>query len=709
MPMGAGSATASGFGTQELDAALASVVQETDAAVGLVYLLLPGERMLELVVVSGAPVQLAAPWVRVPVDSREMMAQAVRERRLVWLGTREEVALRYPRTGLLLPYDFMVAAAPMAHGTTVWGALMLLWPARNPPELSPRERDAMGSCGHRIGLILQQAADHGRPLLPGVQPRVLSLSPSRAPGRAEALAAAEFTERLPVGCWALSLDGRITFTNTAATGLTGVGADTLLGAHPWQVLPWLHDPDFEDRYRAAIICRRPTSFTALRPPDRWLSFHFYPDARGISVQITPVAAGQAPAAPWQHAPPSAEPDLVPGVYPLMQLATTLTEAVGVHDVAEQVTDLLMPTIGAQALALMTVDEGRLRIIGYRGYTAEVADRFDALPLASRFPPAHVLTSGVPSFFATFTDLKRAYPTAVPQDGKAAWAFLPLIASGRAVGSLVLAYDRPHVFPPEERAILTSLAGLITQALDRSGLYDIKLQLAHSLQNALLPHALPTISGIQVAARYLPAIRDMDVGGDFYDLIRRDTTSAAATIGDVQGHNVNAAALMGQLRTAVRAHATTGAPPGDILTRTNRLMTDIGASLFASCLYVHLDLTRHRAYLAIAGHPPPLLRHPDGHTEVLNLTPGLLLGIDPSADYPTTEIPFPPGAVLALYTDGLVETPGTDIADTIADLANQLTHAQDQTMDALADTLIHHATHTALRHDDIALLLIQATN
>lgn len=275
---------------------------------------------------------------------------------------------------------------------------------------------------------------------------------------------------------------------------------------------------------------------------------------------------------------------------------------------------------------------------------------------------------------------------------AAWAFLPLIASGRPVGSLVLAYDRPHPFTPEERAVLTATAGLIAQALDRARLYDANQALSHSLQASLLPHALPRVPGLDVATRYLPTAHGMDVGGDFYDLIHLDTDLVAATIGDVQGHNVNAAALMGQVRTAV--HATAGASPGQVLARTNRLLTDLDPGLFTSCLYVQLDLARHRVCLATAGHPPPLLRHPDLHTEILPLIPGLLLGIDPDAEYPETNIPLPPGAVLALYTDGLVETPGIDIDDATADLADQLAQARDQTLDALADTLIHHAQRSA---------------
>jgi serine phosphatase RsbU (regulator of sigma subunit) len=273
-----------------------------------------------------------------------------------------------------------------------------------------------------------------------------------------------------------------------------------------------------------------------------------------------------------------------------------------------------------------------------------------------------------------------------------------------VGCWILSYDRPRTFAPDERATLTALAGLIAQALERARLYDTTHQLAHGLQTGLLPATLPAVPGLEVAARYLPAAHGMDVGGDFYDLIHCDDTTVAAAIGDVQGHNVTAAALMGQVRTAV--HATAGAPPDEVLARTNRLLTDLDPGLFTSCLYAHLDLAHHRAHLATAGHPPPLLCHPGGRTEIVQVPPGLLLGIEPGADYPTTEIPFPPGALLVLYTDGLVETPGTDIEEAISGLAARLAGARGQPMDALADALIHPGAHTGPRSDDIALLLLR---
>jgi serine phosphatase RsbU (regulator of sigma subunit) len=275
-----------------------------------------------------------------------------------------------------------------------------------------------------------------------------------------------------------------------------------------------------------------------------------------------------------------------------------------------------------------------------------------------------------------------------------------------VGTCVLAYAEPHPFPADERAVLNSLGGLIAQALERALLYDAKHQLAHGLQAALLPHSLPRLPGIDAAARYLPATRGMEIGGDFYDLVP-SLPLAAAVIGDVQGHNVTAAGLMGQLRTAVRAYTAVGQAPEEVMRSTNRLMIDLGADLFASCLYLRLDPARGRAVMARAGHPPPLLRRADGRVRVLDLAGGPLLGIDASATYPTTEVDLAPGCVLVLYTDGLIESPGIDIEDALADLGQRLGEAGDLPLDELADRLVERSATTEERLDDVALLLLRA--
>lgn len=695
------------FARRLLDRTLTEVMRDVGAHGGGISLIM-ADNVLGMEVGTGVPPRFAAPLARLNLTTPDPATDAVRERRLVWVGTEGELARRYPRAALAMPYHFALAAAPITTGATPWGALLLLWPGSHPPKLSLTERDRIrATCDHMAGLLCR-ADEAGQPVRPRPQPREIPQPRTSSAGPTEALSAVDFVGRLPEGGCGLDLDGRITFISHKAAHLVGEGIQRLLGAPLWEALPWLHDPVYEDCFRAAVVSRQPTSFTALRPPDQWLSFHLYPDASGVSVRITPADIGDhrrsgLPA----DVTFSAAPTRVGAIYHMMHLAGALTEAAGERDVVGLVADHILPAFGAQALALLVAESGRLRIVGYHGYRPEVIERFDRLPLTSQTPGVRALTVSVPAFFGSAREMAQAFPDRdAMDDGMAAWAYLPLIASGHPIGSCVLAYDQPHYFTPDERATLASLFGPIAQALDRARMYDSKLQLAHGLQAALLPHELPRISGLDVAARYLPASHGMDVGGDFYDLIRLDNSHAAAVIGDVQGHNVNAAALMGQVRTAVHANVTSGAAPAEVLARTNRLLTDLDPGLFTSCLYVHLDLRHHRACLASAGHPPPLLRHPDGRTDVLDLPPGLLLGIEPTTDYPTIEIALPPGAVLAFYTDGLVETPEADLGHSITALANHLAAAPEQPLSDLAETLISHARPSGDRTDDTALLLLR---
>ncbi|MCZ4608566.1 SpoIIE family protein phosphatase [Streptomyces sp. Lzd4kr] len=691
-----------------LDAAFAETMRRTGASIGALYLLAPDGNLLCLDVLSGVPVEFASPWTRVPLASPAPVADAVREDRLVWIGSQEEMVRCYPRTAMALPYPLALVAAPVT-GARRWGSLLLMWPATRPPYMTQRERGNINSSCRRLARLLEESAERGGGAVRRKQPRAAAAGPGRREASPEP-AAADYVERLPGGSCALDLEGRITYVSSGACELLGREAGQLLGTLPWQSVRWLDDPTYEDRYRAAVISREPVSFTACRPPNHWLDIHLYPDASGISARIVPTGGAPAPPSPApRRTTPTAVPARAGRLYQLTHLAAGLTEVVGVQDVVDLVADQIMPAFGAQGLVLSTAEAGRLRITGHRGYPAETIRRLDGLPLDTTFTPAgQALGSGIPAFFANPEEMRRTYPEAPVISGKKAWAFLPLIISSRPVGVCILSYDSPHEFPAEERAVLTSLAGLIAQAFDRARLYDVKHELANGLQQALLPRGLPTLDGLRVAARYLPATRGMEIGGDFYDLIRLGDSAdaAAAVIGDVQGHNVAAAALMGQVRTAVHAHATLGTPPDQVLDRTNRLLTDLAPDLFTSCLYVHLDFARERVSLASAGHPPPLLRLADGDTRAVVVPPGPLLGVDPDAVFPLVEIPLTRGMLLALYTDGLVETPGTDLEDAITRLAQHLADADDRDLDGLIDTLLGKAETTAQRIDDIALLVLQ---
>ena len=679
-------------------------VGETGASVGALYLLSPHREVLRLTALSGLPAQVATHLVRLPLADPIPPAEAARERRLVWVHSQTELVRRYPRAALIMPYDFALAAAPITSGPLVRGVLVLLWPGAHPYRLSAQVRDAVRSTCRRVAALLDADEEGGRELreaeepMPG-PPRAGTARPAGASAAEECLA------RLPESYCSLDTGGRVTFVSGTVADLVGRAAGELRGATLWEALPWLEDPSFVDRYRAAAISRRSTSVTVERPGHQQLDVGFHPDSTGVSLRLTP-ADGAAPAdrRPHEHLAEADRPSRAGSLYDVIHLAASLTEAVGVQDVVELASDRIMPAFGAQGFVLSVVEAGKLHIVGHRGYRDEAVSSLDHPPFRDdKAPTVRALTTASPLFFVSPEEMARFNPDIPRLTERAAWAFLPLIVSGHPVGCCVLSYDRPRPFDDDERAVLTSLATLLAQALDRARLYDAKHQLAQELQTALLPTSLPRMPGLEVAARYLPTSTEMDVGGDFYDLIRCDETTVAATIGDVQGHSVTAAALMGQVRTGV--HATAGAPCGEVLARTNRLLIDLDTGLFTSCLYLSIDLARRRAHLASAGHPPPLLRHPDGRTEALEPPSGLLLGIDPAAEYQATEVSLPPGAVLVLYTDGLVETPGAHLDDGIADLAGRLSRAPHRSMDDVADALVRPHERTDQRRDDIALLVI----
>ncbi|MFJ8160120.1 SpoIIE family protein phosphatase [Streptomyces sp. NPDC096136] len=696
--------------TELLGAALVGAVRRTGASGGVLYLLDEAARTLGLAVLCGLPEEIAWPWLRIPLATAAPISEAVREDRLVWVGSQEDMARRYPRVAASMPYRFALAGAPLRGRARCWGGLVLLWPAAHPERAGRRERGHVTAEASGLAHALDECADP--PRAPEQPLRVSLTEPHPYAGRT-AQAAADYAERLPEGALALDLEGRITFVNGVAAALLGRAEDRLLGTRPWQSLPWLDQPAVEDHYRTAVISREPVEFTAPAPSGRRLRFRLYPDASGISVRIT----GAPDAAPADGLPESSRPDRpvtaasrtahTGRLYQLLHLAAALTETVAVSDVVELVAGQVLPAFGADGLVLSEAEAGRLKITGWHGYDRRNIEHLDGLPLGTDLTPAgHVLSTGLPSFFATAEEMAGEYPRAPLMSGKRAWAFLPLLISGRPVGCCILSYDRPHAFTADERAVLTSLAGLIAQALDRARLYDAVHGLALGLQETLLPPGLPAVPGLTMAARYLPASRGMDIGGDFYDVIRLDATTVAAVIGDVQGHNVAAAALMGQVRTAIRA--TAGAPPDRVLDRTNRVLIDLGGDLLVSALYARIDLAQGRAALASAGHPPPFLHRPGQPGLVVGLDPAPLLGIDTGTPYPVADLALPPGSTLALYTDGLVEVPGTDPDRTAADLAGYLARHRDEDVEHLIDGLIRRAWPTGRYTDDTALLLLRTT-
>lgn len=535
-------------------------------------------------------------------------------------------------------------------------------------------------------------------------------------------AAAEAVERLRDGVFSLDPEGRITYANRNLQGMVDARLEDVVGRTPWEALPWLADPAYEDRYRAAMLSQQPGAFLARTPRDRWLAFSLYPDPYGLTGKVVPVGpppgaqgrpTGREPPAPGrvrvgpEPADPEAEPVYAaparPGaIYHILQMAGALTEAVSVDEVCQVVAEQLLPAFGGQELAVYVVRDGKFFLARQTGYREGFLDRFEGVSTEESLPGVEALTHGVPIFFESVADLVSAYPD-IPVDDMCSWAFLPLIASDRPVGSCIVGFDRRHVFTSEERSVLTALSGLIAQALERARLYDAEFALARGLQHALLPHRLPRLPYLEVAARYLPGTQGMEIGGDWYDVIDNGET-VSLVIGDVEGHNVAAAATMGQLRSAVRAFAAALTSPDQVMQSTNQQLADLDPGLFASCCYLELDPRAGVLRAVRAGHVPPVLREPDGAVRPLDIPGGMILGVDRDCEYPVTEVPLAPGAVVALYTDGLVENAGTDIEDGIGRLRRSLSRAPHESVSDLADRIVRDAGRISERADDVAVLL-----
>jgi PAS domain-containing protein len=248
-----------------LSLTLTTMLDDVHAHSGAVYLLASHEPVLEMAVAAGLPRAFAAPWERVGLSAPIPVAEAVRRRRLVWVGGEHEMARRYPRIAVVLPYPFALAALPVATATTVYGAVFVTWPGSHPPDISDREREYLTAACDRLALRLERAAGQKHPTRP--DPELLTPTATTAQaGTLGTLEATRMVARLPYGLCSLDLHGRVSFANAATAELLGEPVSRLLGTQLWAALPWLNDPVYEDRYRAALISQHVTSFVALRPP-----------------------------------------------------------------------------------------------------------------------------------------------------------------------------------------------------------------------------------------------------------------------------------------------------------------------------------------------------------------------------------------------------------------------------------------------------------
>ncbi|MGW0841894.1 SpoIIE family protein phosphatase [Streptomyces sp. NPDC002787] len=392
---------------------------------------------------------------------------------------------------------------------------------------------------------------------------------------------------------------------------------------------------------------------------------------------------------------------------IQRLAASLATAGTVRDVSQAVVTALRKPLHADRIALAELEGDRLVVTVLDPPQPEDWPEVWRSEWRYEWPDAPVRT--MPTLAAALREGRAAiWPAgtalepALAEVGPGGLAVLPLPAGGRMAGACLIGWDTPHDFGPEERALLTAAAGLAGQALMRAHAFDAEHELVGMLQRTLLPRRLPQLPGAVAVARYLPTTAGLEVGGDWYDVIPLPDNHVALVIGDVQGHNAGAATLMGQMRTALRAYAVEGHPPDVVVSHANRLLMDMETDLFATCCYVDIDMEEGSAWYVRAGHVPPVVRHPDGTTEISEAEGGPPLGVVMRADFPMSPLRLTPGTVLALTTDGLVESADLDVEDGLDQLADGLSASDPAHLGAVADTLLAGAN----RDDDVALLLMR---
>ncbi|MFE0854298.1 PP2C family protein-serine/threonine phosphatase [Streptomyces mutabilis] len=261
--------------------------------------------------------------------------------------------------------------------------------------------------------------------------------------------------------------------------------------------------------------------------------------------------------------------------------------------------------------------------------------------------------------------------------------------------------------PDDAVMLIELTRRASIAIDHAQRYQHNRDIAETLQRALLTE-LPAPPGLAMAARYLPATHGLNIGGDWYDAFRQPDGGVIAVVGDVTGHGLRAAVMMSQLRTALRAYAVDGGSPGRLLTRLHTFLHHLQPDLFATAVIARFHPDEPTLTWAAAGHPPPVLRTPDGRVQTLDAKPGAMLGIPLKQEIADHTVPLAPGSTLALYTDGLVERRALGIDPGIARLAETLGSfgpaALEADLEGAADGILNPLLSDSERDDDVCLLL-----
>jgi PAS domain S-box-containing protein len=524
-------------------------------------------------------------------------------------------------------------------------------------------------------------------------------------------------EAMPSGFFSLDDRWRFTFLNSAAERLLGQPRTALIGRSIWASFPDAVGSPFEEVYRSTVATGEPQTFEAYYPAplDAWYDVLAWPTPEGLAVYFSDITDRRRALAATQRA--AARAALTAQVTD--RLSATTDTAGAVADLAH----LLVPTLAEGAIVTLLAPDGRPRDVsswhvdpGQRSaLAAYTRTRVESMPLTS--PLARVLTTGT-AVRSTADEVSGLLPDgaarALLQVIDASHAVvLPIRGHDRVLGALSLFSGAGHPLDAEAEETARDLAGRMGLALDNARLAAAQNQIAESLQRSLLTDP-PEPDHAHIVVRYVPAAESARVGGDWYDAFLQSRGATMLVIGDVVGHDVAAAAAMGQLRGLLRGIATySDAGPAEVLRGLDTSMRLLQLSTLATAVVARLEQTAEehdrgvtRLVWSNAGHPPPLVIHPDGTQAVLAGWRGeLLLGVDEHTRRTEQTITLDRDSTVLLYSDGLVERRDSTLDGGLERLQRAVAELGDVTLDELCDGLVDRLV-DGHPDDDVALVAVR---
>ena len=407
---------------------------------------------------------------------------------------------------------------------------------------------------------------------------------------------------------------------------------------------------------------------------------------------------------------------------LMTVAQALADARSEDEVLSVVTGHGAAVLGAQGSVLCLVEPAarHVRVLATSFFDEDLRAEVAEMPADFPLPLVHAAVTGEPVFLADRAEAVRLYPAGeevyvrARTEGAAA---VPMTVHGTTIGSLAVAFETPHTWGAADRALLQALAALTGQALDRLRAEQAEREatreirrLSEALQRSLLPEP-PQTDLLQMALRYQPAARQAQVGGDWYDAFPTPDGCMTLVVGDVAGHDSNAAAAMAQVRNLLRGIAQIiDGPPSVVLSALDRALVPLEVTALATAVLCQTCVDPGTGTVRLrwsnAGHPPPLLVGPDGTVDFLDPRPELLLGVRPEQTRTDHEVVLEPGATVLLYTDGLVERRGQTLDEGMADLGAAAADLQGLAPEEVCDALLDRLAKGA--EDDVALLVLRVS-